>query len=166
MNQERKQSVLKKGKNAFPIISSLELYYLEMFILLRLILLYYFCYFLHNEKALSYRIIKCTKRKKFLIRVQERNAELLKKYFFPSSLFLSLSFSFSKRSQKKSSFPRKSKSNMLQAVGLHYFIDVENKPQNVSSNIAMGARSKKRKEQKLRFSSCVNPADRETRSKL
>lgn len=118
MNQERKQSVLKKGKNAFPIISSLELYYLEMFILLRLILLYYFCYFLHNEKALSYRIIKCTKRKKFLIRVQERNAELLKKYFFPSSLFLSLSFSFSKRSQKKSSFPRKSKSNMLQATSI------------------------------------------------
>lgn len=118
MNQERKQSVLKKGKNAFPIISSLELYYLEMFILLRLILLYYFCYFLHNEKALSYRIIKYTKRKKFLIRVQERNAELLKKYFFPSSLFLSLSFSFSKRSQKKSSFPRKSKSNMLQAASI------------------------------------------------
>lgn len=30
----------------------------------------------------------------------------------------------------------------------------------------MGARSKKKKERKLRFSSCVNPADRETRSKL
>lgn len=163
MNQERKQSVLKKGKNAFPIISSLELYYLEMFILLRLILLYYFCYFLHNEKALSYRIIKCTKRKKFLIRVQERNAELLKKYFFPSSLSLSL-FLFLKTKLEKIQFSQKIEIEYV--VGLHYFIDVENKPQNVRSNIAMGARSKKRKERKLRFSSCVNPADRETRSKL
>lgn len=105
-------------------------------------------------------IFNMSPRKKYMI---------IKKVLF-SLIFLSLSL-FSLKMKLEKIYPvfrQKIEIKMEYVVGsLHYFVDIENKSQNVRSNIAMQARSKKRKqERKLQFSNCTNPADRETRSKL
>lgn len=104
-------------------------------------------------------IFNTSPRKKYMI---------IKKVLF-SLIFLSLSFSLKMKLEKiYPVFRQKIEIKMEYVVGsLHYFVDIENKSQNVRSNIAMQVRSKKRKqERKLQFSNCTNPADRETRSKL